>query len=107
MKCDNAAAVNSRYQKFYGISHDNWNEMFAEQDGCCAICGKHQSEQKKRLEVDHCHVTGHVRALLCTNCNTALGKFYDNEDLLYRAADYLRSTKAGFQVISPSSLGTA
>jgi len=101
-KCDNVAAVDSRYRRFYGIERDDWNQMFAEQEGCCAICGKHQSEQKKRLEVDHCHETGHVRALLCTNCNTALGKFYDNEDLLYRAADYIRSTKAGFQAI-PSS----
>jgi len=78
--------------------------MFAEQEGCCAICGKHQSEQKKRLEVDHCHETGHVRALLCTNCNTALGKFYDDPELLYRAADYLTITKRGFQDIPPSNV---
>ena len=105
LKCDNEAAVDSRYRRFYGIERDDWNEMFAEQEGCCAICGKHQSEQKKRLEVDHCHETGFVRALLCTNCNTAIGKFYDDPDLLYRAADYLTTTKRGFQVFPPSNLG--
>jgi hypothetical protein len=44
------------------------------------------------LAVDHDHETKHVRGLLCANCNTALGKFHDNPDLLYRAADYLRFT---------------
>jgi hypothetical protein len=104
LKCDNAASVDSRYRRFYGIEREDWNQMFAEQEGCCAICGKHQSEQKKRLEVDHCHETGHVRALLCTNCNTALGKFYDDPELLYRAADYLTITKRGFQDIPPSNV---
>lgn len=105
-KCDNKAAVDSRYRRFYGIDAEDWNVMFAEQEGCCAICGKHQSEQKKRLEVDHCHETGYVRALLCTNCNTAIGKFYDDPDLLYRAADYLTITKRGFQILPPGNMGS-
>lgn len=40
-----------------------------EQKGCCAICGKHQSKLKSKLHVDHCHVTGKVRQLLCKTCN--------------------------------------
>ncbi len=45
-------------------------EMLADQDGCCMLCGKHESEFKRRLAVDHDHVTGKVRALLCRRCNT-------------------------------------
>ena len=43
--------------------------MFKEQYGCCAICGKHQSELKKALAVDHDHRTGKVRGLVCNMCN--------------------------------------
>jgi len=57
----------------YGISLDEYNEMLKEQNNSCYICGKHESEQKKRLNVDHNHQTGKVRALLCVTCNTSLG----------------------------------
>ena len=80
------------FRKNYGIGLDDYNAMFAEQEGCCAICGTHQCTSGRMLAVDHDHETKHVRGLLCANCNTALGKFHDNQDLLYRAADYLRFT---------------
>ena len=56
-----------------GISLDEWNKMFGEQQGCCAICGKHQSEEKRNFAVDHDHETDIIRGLLCSNCNTKLG----------------------------------
>lgn len=75
----------------YGISPDDYNRMFDEQNGCCAICGKHQSQLKKRLYVDHNHKTGKVRKLLCQHCNTLLGFADDNENVLQAAIRYLRS----------------
>lgn len=45
------------------------NVLFVKQKGCCAICGKHQREFKRRLNVDHNHKTGQVRGLLCYRCN--------------------------------------
>ena len=59
--------------KYYGITIKDYNRMFMEQKGCCAICGKHQSEQKNTLAVDHDHKTGEVRSLLCSRCNSQLG----------------------------------
>ncbi len=44
-------------------------EFFEKQKGCCAICGKHQSQFKMRLALDHNHRTGKLRGLLCYRCN--------------------------------------
>lgn len=74
----------------YGITFEEYNQMFTDQNGCCAICGTHQSELKKRLYVDHCHKNNAVRKLLCQYCNTGLGMFKDNPDILYKAIEYLR-----------------
>ena len=63
----------------YGITLDDYNKMFNEQEGKCAICQRHQNELKKILYVDHDHKTGEVRGLLCKNCNVALG-FYEKYD---------------------------
>ena len=74
----------------YGITPEDYNNMFKEQKGCCAICGVHQSERKKRLAVDHCHKTGKIRGLLCSNCNTGIGNLRDSIELLEQAIKYLR-----------------
>lgn len=61
--------------------------MLTSQGGTCAIC--HGTATVGRLAVDHCHLTGKVRGLLCTNCNTALGKLKDSKELLLNAINYL------------------
>lgn len=55
----------------YGISVKEYDAMFEQQGGVCAICSA--APNGKRLAVDHNHTTGAVRALLCGPCNTALG----------------------------------
>lgn len=75
----------------YGISNEKWQEMFAEQNGCCKICGSHQSAVKGPLNVDHCHSSKKVRALLCQNCNRGLGMFKDSPELFDKAREYLLS----------------
>lgn len=67
----------------YGITESDYEELVNKQGGVCAIC-----REKKKLVVDHNHDTGRVRGLLCTNCNTALGKFGDGR-LLTAAVSYL------------------
>ena len=74
----------------YGVTIDQYNQMFAEQNGCCAICKIHQSDLKKRLDVDHDHVTDKVRGLLCNSCNKALGLLKDSLISLENASIYLK-----------------
>ena len=74
----------------YGISPEEYNEMFEMQKGCCYICKRHQTEFKNKLHVDHNHHNGELRRLLCGNCNTGLGMFMDSPELLIKAAEYLR-----------------
>ena len=63
--------------KKYGISitWEDYNTLFAVQKGCCALCGRHESEFKYRLCVDHDHETGEIRGLLCSKCNISLGHY--------------------------------
>lgn len=73
------------------MTEADYERMFAEQEGRCAICRLPQRDHKhwQRLHIDHDHVTGRVRGLLCTHCNTALGKFADDPERLQRAIEYL------------------
>ena len=53
----------------YGITLDQYDRMLEYQGHRCGACGRHVSESKTRLAVDHCHRTGLVRGLLCCHCN--------------------------------------
>lgn len=57
----------------YGITQQDFNEMYTQQEGKCLICGISFSELSKNPSVDHDHLTGEVRGLLCNSCNTKLG----------------------------------
>lgn len=79
-----------RLKTVYGITVEDYDRMYLEQFGRCKICDKHQQEFTKRLYVDHCHITGKVRGLLCFNCNIAIGKLGDSPDICIKAAKYLK-----------------
>jgi hypothetical protein len=89
-------ASNSRrsaLQIKYGITVEQYDQMLADQRGLCALCEKPPKEGGTGpagvLHVDHDHATGRVRALLCVDCNSGLGRFFDDPDLMRRAADYV------------------
>lgn len=77
-------------QANYGISATVYDEMLAVQGSCCAMCGKKAEDEQRSLCVDHDHKTGEVRGLLCSACNTGLGKLNDDPHLLDVGAAYLR-----------------
>lgn len=79
------------YKRSYesGVTVADYDRMFAEQDGRCAIC-KGLPSRTKHLHIDHCHETNCVRGLLCDSCNLGIGKFGDDPQRLKRAAEYLR-----------------
>jgi Autographiviridae endonuclease VII len=84
---DREAQRKQRFKKVYGISLADYDMMFARQGGACAICKR----ADRTLCVDHCHVTGKVRGLLCAKCNSALGFCNDDPGHLLAAAAYLRA----------------
>jgi hypothetical protein len=73
----------------YGISPEDYDIKLKEQDGCCAICHKHQSEFNKRLAVDENHEFKFNRGLLCDNCNKGIGCFKEDKEFLQAAINYL------------------
>ena len=78
----------------YGITLDDYNMMFVKQEGKCWICNKHASELKYPLQIDHSHITGVVRGLLCTKCNSRLregciGNFKCTDELYTKAIGYV------------------
>ena len=78
-----------KHLKAFGLTIAQYDEMSTKQDGVCKICG--QPETFRRLSVDHDHVSGNVRGLLCINCNVALGGFKDDIKRLQSAISYLTS----------------
>lgn len=71
----------------YSVTLKQYKSMFDNQNGCCAICGKHHTEFDKLLCVDHCHKTGKVRGLLCNGCNLLLGRFENHRKEIERYLD--------------------
>ena len=79
----------------YRVTLAEVDDLLREQGGRCAICGRRSPEH-----VDHCHVTGRVRGMLCFNCNGGLGQFRDDPEILHAAIEYLRRTGAAELVAS-------
>lgn len=83
--------------KQYGISLEDFTALLDFQDGVCAMCSEAAKGGKtasKNLHVDHDHLSGEIRGLLCNNCNSGLGKFRDRCDLLVKGVEYLEDPPA-------------
>jgi hypothetical protein len=86
-----------RIRKTYGYTGTQYDEQFEKQNGCCAICGKPETRIKNGvllpLSIDHNHVTGEVRELLCHSCNAGIGFLNIDKcgiDLLLAAISYVK-----------------
>lgn len=86
------------FKKNYGITFEEYRVMFNQQCGACASCRKpavlHRAKKSRELVlvVDHDHITGRVRGLLCNNCNMALGLMGDNSEGVRRMLHYIERT---------------
>ena len=95
-----------RIKTKYGISEEQWNEMYSSQKGKCKICNKVMKKHwapvgrdptfkgsvkkwRSEIYIDHCHQTSVVRGLLCASCNTIIGHAKDDTNILYSAIEYL------------------
>jgi len=79
-----------KLRRTYGISLEVYEHMLKEQGHKCKICGSSDPKHNSgNFVVDHCHAQGHVRGLLCGECNLMLGKAHDNILTLQNAISYL------------------
>lgn len=79
----------------YKITQEQYNELYNRQNGRCSICNKeetnkHQNGNIKKLSVDHNHITGKIRGLLCWRCNLVLGKINEDIDISTKITEYLQ-----------------
>ena len=82
----------------YGITLYEYKKMFEGQGKVCACCGTSDTSVPTTsvfgvtdlsFVVDHCHTTGVIRGLLCTNCNRGIGLLGDTKESLQKALNYL------------------
>jgi hypothetical protein len=81
------AHKNGELKRKFGITLDEYDDIFNEQGGVCLIC--HQPEFNRRLAVDHEHQTGKIRGLLCTRCNHIIGYLEKKPELIKKFLDYI------------------
>jgi hypothetical protein len=87
---------NFSLKRDHGIGIDEYNKMFEQQNGCCDICGNHQSNFKKALFVDHNHETGKIRSLLCNHCNFGLGHIKEDIEIAEKMILYIKKHSNGY-----------
>jgi len=90
---------NCYYQRVFGITLEGYTTLLSQQNFSCAICGSKEpgaslksGKGYKNFAVDHNHLTGKIRGLLCRGCNVGIGNLKDNPELLEKAAAYIRNS---------------
>lgn len=92
--------VSMNWKTKYGLTADQGFDLLKRQGNKCKICSralwipKHGEKKPPRENtpcVDHKHGTPIIRGFLCSTCNTGLGMFQDNPELMEKAAEYLRA----------------
>ena len=96
-ECTSLARVPSQQKEYrikreYGLDSEQHAAMVISQGGLCMIC-KDAPLEGKPLHIDHDHITGKVRSLLCMKCNNGLGLFQDSPEILFVAYEYLKKHK--------------
>lgn len=85
-----------RFHK-YGLTETDFKKLLIKQDNRCAICGvvpdSKTSRSQDGFHIDHSHVSGRVRGLLCGKCNTGIGMLKESEEILLSAIKYLQNNK--------------
>lgn len=75
--------------KRQGIDPDLAETYYQEHRGKCDLCKSEFGANGRSLSIDHCHTTGRIRGMLCDRCNTVIGLFRDDPNLIQAAYQYL------------------
>lgn len=70
--------------------HQERNDRRKEQKGCCAVCGRQETQFEIKLSLDHNHKTGQIRGLLCVRCNLLVGAMENRIQIIDEARAYLQ-----------------
>lgn len=85
-----------RRKSNYGIENECFLQMLEAQENKCLICEMIFNNNGTKSEVpvvDHCHISGEVRGLLCLKCNNGIGLLKDDPLIVGRAVKYLERKK--------------
>lgn len=85
-------AKDFKLRKTYGVPLGWYDETLAAQGGVCAACGTDKPGGRGDFHVDHCHDHGHVRGLLCADCNVGIGYLHHSVARMEAAIRYLNRT---------------
>lgn len=96
-----AARRRSDLRLTYGLTPEAYQTLHDRQEGLCAVCNTRSG--RRALHVDHDHVTGVVRGLLCSDCNRGIGLLKDDPSILRAAIAYLDFSAGGAAVGTGSS----
>lgn len=87
-RCKSCSSIHHRemsYKRLYGITAQQYQDMYESQEGKCSIC----KNKFDLLCVDHNHQTNKVRSLLCNDCNYNLGRYKEDKSIFQRFIDYI------------------
>jgi hypothetical protein len=85
-----AYSYKSNLKTQFGITLEQYNSLWEAQGSKCVICKRSPSEVSGRFHVDHDHKTGHIRGIICPQCNHAIGLFRDDISVLKNAIKYMK-----------------
>ena len=88
-QCEAFLRFKHRIKCLYGLEYEDYERMLAEQNNKCGVCHRDMEVPF----VDHCHITGDVRGLLCNTCNAGIGMLGDDIELLKSAISHLIASK--------------
>jgi hypothetical protein len=88
---------NRYYKKTYGITLEQFEDIFKAQDCKCAICfcPLDIDEESSKAHLDHNHATGKIRQILCVRCNKGIGYLQEDTEILESAINYINFHKEG------------
>lgn len=92
---DGLCCLCRKRERIFGLTPDDYEAILKLQGGVCAICGKVFSDADNRSResacVDHDHITGSIRGILCVACNAGIGQMQDSPQILQKAIEYLKN----------------
>lgn len=88
--CEREASRKRSFKLIRGITTEERDLILALQGYKCSCCGKKDPGSLKGWHADHSHSEGHIRGILCANCNIALGQVNDSVKHLQLLIEYLQ-----------------